>query len=245
MNTLILLAHPEPTSFNARLAEIAAEVRRGLGDRVELVDLNAIGFDPVEAPRHYGARENEQAFSPLAEQRHAWKGGTVPDDVAEQIAHLDRADLVILQFPVWWHSVPAMLKGWMDRVFLSGGLYTSKMRYDAGYFRGKRAICSITSGAPADVFVEGGRGGSLDQILWSTQFSLHYMGFEVLSPQASFGVAGHGYSYVSEADFAAQFADQETAWRSRLPGLSNETPMTFPGWSDWDETGRPLATAER
>lgn len=134
-----------------------------------------------------------------------------------------------------------MLKGWFDRVFVSGGLYTSKMRYDQGYFRGKRALCSVTSGAPEPSFVTGGRGGSLDEILWSTQFSLHYMGFSVLHPHASFGIQGHGYSYASADEFSRQLEQSKTAFAERLTGLDGEEPLRFPGWKDWDDIGRPLS----
>ena len=131
------------------------------------------------------------------------------------------------------------LEGLVDRVFVSGGLYTSKMRYDQGYFRGKRAMCSVTSGAPREAFTKGGRGGEIDQILWSTQFSLYYLGFDVLPPHTSFGVAGHGYSYVSDKDFKQQFATLEDSWLKRLANINTDTPLTYPGWDDWDALGQP------
>src|SRR6056297_3040885 len=53
---------------------------------------------------------------------------------------------VILQFPLWWHGPPAILKGWFDRTFPSGGVYTSRMRYDDGFFKGKQAVLSVTAG---------------------------------------------------------------------------------------------------
>ena len=239
MNVLFVLAHPEPVSFNARLVDLGKSALEGAGHSVRISDLYAQGFDPVEKPVHYHDRLEASAFSPLAEQRHAFKTGNLPEDVQAEIEKLEWADLVIFQFPIWWHSIPAILKGWMDRVFVSGGLYTSKMRYDRGYFRGKRALCSVTSGAPAEAFVAGGRGGEIDQILWPAQFSLYYMGFDVLPPAACFGVAGHGYSYVSEEEFKHQFAVQEENWLSRLGTIGNDTPLAFPGWDDWDDLGQP------
>jgi NAD(P)H dehydrogenase (quinone) len=239
MNVLFVVAHPEPTSFNCQLVALGKAHFEAAGHSVEVSDLYAIGFDPVEKSSHYTDRINLAEFSPLAEQRHAYKHGNVPDDIQKQIALLERADLVIFQFPIWWHSIPAILKGWCDRVFMSGGLYTSKMRYDRGYFRGKRALCSVTSGAPAEAFVPGGRGGELSQILWSTQFSLYYMGFDVLEPHASFGVAGHGYSYVSDREFEAQFVTLQKDWIDRLTGIEANKPIRYPGWDDWDELGQP------
>jgi NAD(P)H dehydrogenase (quinone) len=239
MNILFVLAHPEPTSFNAQLVATGKEHFEAQGHHVEVSDLYALDFDPVEKAANYPDRINEEEFAPLAEQRHAYKQGKLAPEIKQQIDMLERADLVIFQFPIWWHSVPAILKGWCDRVFVSGGLYTSKMRYDNGYFRGKRAMCSITSGAPSDAFVAGGRGGELDQILWSMQFSLYYMGFDVLPPHASFGVSGHGYSYVSDEAFEKQFATLKHNWIERLSSIQSDTPMAYPGWDDWDHLGQP------
>ncbi len=70
--------------------------------------------------------------------------------------------------------VTTILKGWFDRVFVSGGLYSSRKRYGAGHFRGKRAICSVTTGAPEHAFGPKARGGDLDAILWPIERSLYY-----------------------------------------------------------------------
>ena len=240
MKILFILAHPEAKSFNNSLVDLGRGFFTGEGHTVEVVDLYAAGFDPVEKPAHYVNRISDDEFSPLAEQRHAYKTETLAPEIKEQILKLERADIVIFQFPIWWHSVPAMLKGWMDRVFISGGLYSSTMRYDKGYFRGKKALCSFTTGAPPEAFVEGGRGGEINQILWSTQFSLYYMGFDVLAPHGSFGVSGHGYSYVDEDTFANQFALLESNWISRLENLATDKPLAYPGWDDWDALGQPI-----
>ncbi|MCM3320563.1 NAD(P)H-dependent oxidoreductase, partial [Staphylococcus warneri] len=152
------------------------------GHDVEVSDLYADGFDPVEAPRHYPCRANADVFSALVEQRHASTHATLPADVRREIARLEQADLVVFQFPVWWHAAPAMLKGWFDRVFVNGGLYTGSRRYDRGHFRGRRAICSVTTGAPAATFGPGGRSGDIGLLLWPIHYSLHYMGYDVLSP---------------------------------------------------------------
>ena len=53
-------------------------------------------------------------------------------DVKVEIALLDASDLVILQYPMWWHLPPAILKGWYDRVFIYGEVYTSKKRFEDG-----------------------------------------------------------------------------------------------------------------
>lgn len=238
MHALIVYCHPEPHSFNAALKAVATETLEHLGYTVEVSDLYAEGFDPVEGGRHYADRRDPECFAALAEQRHASRAGTLPADVRREIARLERADLVVFQFPLWWHAQPAMLKGWFDRVFVSGGLYTSTMRYDRGYFRGRRAIVSVTSGAPAEAFGPGARAGDVAGLLWPFQYSLHYMGFTVMPPNFSFGVQGHGYSYLSDEVLKTHLAGLKDQWRQRLEALATTPPLWFPGWDDWDDGGR-------
>lgn len=238
MQALIVHAHPEPRSFNAALKDLAVDTLRRIGYTVELSDLYAEGFDPAERASHYGNRNDPECFAALNEQRHAWRTGNVPPDVRREIERLERAELVILQFPLWWHAQPAILKGWFDRVFLSGGLYTSRMRYDRGYFRGKRAILSVTSGAPAAAFGPGSRGGDIDTLLWPIQYSLHYMGFTVLPAFFAHGVQGHGFSYQNEDGLRQHLENHKTNWARHLRHLDRLDPIDFPGWDDWDESGR-------
>lgn len=238
MHALIVHCHPESRSFNAALTEVAGQTLERLGYAVDIADLYREGFDPVEGPRHYADRADPETFSPLIEQRAASSAGTLPSDVRDHLARLERADLVVFQFPIWWHGPPAILKGWMDRVFVNGGIYTSTMRYDRGYFLGKRAICSVTTGGPAETFAHNGRGGDIDLLLWPTNYSLHYVGFDVLKPFQAFGVQGGGYAYRAEEAFRAQLEGYKADWRARLENLAGESPIPFPGWDDWDETGR-------
>ena len=147
MRVLIIFAHPEPRSFNGALRDVATATLQELGHEVEVSDLYALGFDPLEAPRHFAKRRDPDRFNAQAEQRHAWEQGTTSTDVGAEIDKLDRANLVLFQYPVWWFSMPAILKGWLDRVFTYGGLYTGRMRFDRGRFRNKQAMLSVTSGS--------------------------------------------------------------------------------------------------
>lgn len=239
MHALIVFSHPEPASFSGTLKDVAVETLGRRGHTVEVSDLYGEGFDPAEGPRHYERGIDAGPFSALAEQRRASQEGSLPADVQREIARLERADLVILQFPLWWHAQPAMLKGWFDRVFVSGGLYTSRMRYDAGYFRGKRALLSVTSGAPASAFGPGARAGDPDALLWPMHYSLHYMGFAVLPPFVAAGIQGHGYAYRDAAAFQDHIEDRKAAWAEHLAQLEGTVPLAFPGWDDWDEGGQP------
>lgn len=237
MHALIVYCHPEPRSFNGALKEVAVETLERLGYSVSVSDLYAEGFDPVEHPAHFAERAEPETFLPLTEQRHAFNAGTLPTDVQREIARLERADLVILQFPLWWHGLPAMLKGWFDRVCVYGGIYSGSMRYDRGRFRGKRAICSVTTGSPAPAFTRHGRGGDMATLMWPMHCSLYYLGMDVLAPQATYGVQGGGLSYQAETDFRTHLETSKANWARRLATLEEAAPIPFSGWGDWDENG--------
>ncbi|WPZ13841.1 NAD(P)H-dependent oxidoreductase [Nitratireductor rhodophyticola] len=239
MHALIVFAHPEPASFNGTLKDAAAARLEALGHTVEVSDLYGEAFDPVEGAAHYADRQDPDHFAALAEQRHAGQRGTLPADVRREIARIERADLVIFQFPLWWHAQPAILKGWFDRVFVNGLLYSGSKRYDRGFFRGRRAVLSVTTGAPETSFAPGGRSGDIELLLWPIHYSLNYMGFSVLPPFLTFGVAGHGYRYDDDQEKALRLNASRAAWEARLETLPQEAALPFPGWNDWDEAGLP------
>ncbi|WP_259782118.1 NAD(P)H-dependent oxidoreductase [Aestuariispira ectoiniformans] len=238
MRILIVHSHPEPKSFNGALTEVAVLTLRAAGHDVVISDLYRDGFSPLEGPEHYPDRLNKDRFSALAEQRHASENASLSREVQREIDRLKWADLVVFQFPLWWHAQPAILKGWFDRVFVSGGLYTSRMRYDRGVFRGKRAICSVTTGAPQEAFGPGARGGDMDQLMWPIHYSLHYMGFSVLPPFLAHGVQGHGYAYQSDDGYGQLLDDLKDDWAARLENLDRSRPLSFAGWNDWTEAGQ-------
>lgn len=237
MKALIVLCHPERKSFNGALAELAKATLKAQGYTVRITDLYQEGFDPVESEKHFLHRENPDEFSVLGEQRHAFQTGRLSTDVERQIALLVEADFVLLQFPIWWHSVPAMMKGWIDRVFVSGGLYTSTKRYDRGHFSGKVAMCAATIGAPAIVMQPGGRGGTIEQILWSTQYSLHYMGFSVLPPFLADSVQGHGYTTDGAETNKFRLEGHKQSLIDRLRAIPTTNSIAYATWKDWDELG--------
>lgn len=237
MNVLIIYCHPEPLSFNSSLKDIAITALTEQGHEIKVSDLHDEGFDPVEHPRHYVSRYDQRRFLPLNEQRHAHDNHRLPADVAREIERLYWADLVILQFPLWWHAPPAMLKGWFDRVMVYGGLYSGSRRYDHGVLSGRRAICSVTTGSPAAAFGPWGRGGDISRLMYPIHCSLYYLGMEVLPPQLSFGVQGGGLSYQAEDAFYQHLESLKDDWCTRLGQLDDESPIPFSGWRDWDDQG--------
>lgn len=237
MQAHIVLAHPEPASFNSHLAAIARRTLETKGWRVTVSDLYAMGFDPTEGPQHYESRLTPDRFDAQAEQRHASTEGTLPSDVAAEIEQLERADLLVLQYPMWWHMPPAMLKGWMDRVLAYGAVYASRMRFEAGRFAGKRAMLSVTVGTSAATYAHDGRSGDIDLLLWQVNFTLAYVGYEVLAPFVAYGVEA-GLRYSDPGAVEARLKGIEEDWAAALGALDDRTTIPFNRMADWGPDGR-------
>jgi len=239
---LIVLAHPEPRSFNAQMKDAAAEQLRASGIAVAVSDLHQLAFDPVEASHHFPVRQDPDWFRPQAEQRYAFEQGAVSLDVKAEIEKLQWADLVIFQYPLWWYGMPAILKGWIDRVFTYGGVYTSRERYDHGRFQGKHAMLSVTVGAPQSTYGPSGRNGDIDLVMWPSCFTLYYVGFSVHRPFVSYGVEG-GLQYSNTSTMLERLSLQKDAFKTRIAGIESDKPMEFNRWEDWDADGRLQASA--
>jgi len=129
------------------------------------------------------------------------------------------ADFVIFQFPLWWFSLSAILKGWVDRVFAMGFSYDIGQSYENGIFRGKRAMLSFTTGGPPAAYGAHGKNGDLHEILRHVQYGmLHYVGMDVLPPFIAYSAAR-----VTTEQRAAYLA----AYRERLLTLEATTPIAF------------------
>ena len=99
-------------------------------------------------------------------------------------------DALILQFPLWWFGLPAILKGWVDRVFASGGrIYGGGKWYDRGVFAGKRAMCSVTIGGPPPIYSSRGLNGPIGTTLFPINHGiLYFIGFTVIERDKNAGV---------------------------------------------------------
>jgi NAD(P)H dehydrogenase (quinone) len=188
MHAHFVLAHPEPRSFNAHLVRSGAAALEAQGWTTSLSDLYAMGFDPREGPEFYPNRTRPDRFDAQSEQRHAGETQTLPKAVTDVLALMDRADLLVLQYPMWWHLPPAMMKGWFDRVLAYGEGYTSQKRWENGRFAGKRAMLSVTVGTSRETYAFDGRSGDIDLTLWPVNFTLAYVGYQVLTPFVAYGV---------------------------------------------------------
>ena len=236
MHAHIVLAHPEAQSYNAHLTEVARRTLMTDGWSVTVTDLYQSGFDACERAEHYPGHVQPERFDVQLEQRHASETGAIPHPVAAEIANLDRADLLILQYPLWWHLPPAILKGWFDRVFIYGDVYTSKQRFENGRFKSRRAILSVTVGTSAATYAHDGRSGDIDLLCWPVEFSLAYVGFTVLKPFIAYGVEA-GLRYSSAEAVEARLKGNAESWADALKAIATRTVIPFNHMSEWGSDG--------
>lgn len=183
MNTLLVLAHPEPTSFTANLARHGATALQEAGHAVDVVDLYAMEFDPVSDRRNFIGRVDPDRFDQQMEERFAsMHNGFVPE-LQAQMDRLASCDLLILQFPMWWLGMPAIMKGWIDRVFAVGRTYGGGRWFDRGWMRGKRAMLAVTIGGTEKAYSPDGIYGAAEDVLRPINHGiLAFCGFEVIEP---------------------------------------------------------------
>ena len=193
MNVLIVYAHEESQSFNGSLKDHAVDVLTKAGHSVEVSDLYAMNFDPVGGKRDFAELSNTKFFKYGKEQAIAAKAGTFASDVAVEQTKLLACDFLMFQFPLWWFGLPAILMGWVDRVFAAGLIYDHTRWYSNGVFRQKRAMVSTTtSGTPA-IYGKTGLNGDMEQLLFPIHHGiLYFVGFDVLPPFVAWSVSRVG-----------------------------------------------------
>ncbi|XP_071332008.1 NAD(P)H dehydrogenase [quinone] 1-like [Trachinotus anak] len=217
---LIVYAHQSDGSFNAAAKDAAVEVLTAQGCAVEVSDLYAMKFKATATAEDItGEVKNAKNFRYAEETKLAWEEGKLSPDITEEQRKVTEADLIIFQFPMYWFSVPAIMKGWFDRVLTLGFAYSKDKRYSNGIFKDKKTILSFTTGSHESMFSANGINGDMNVTLWPLQNGiLHYCGFQVLAPQI-FWAPSH-----VPAEACSTMLE---AWRKRLPGLLGEEPLSF------------------
>ncbi|XP_028291976.1 ribosyldihydronicotinamide dehydrogenase [quinone]-like [Gouania willdenowi] len=220
-NVLIVYAHQSSGSFNAAARDVAVEVLTEKGCTVDVSDLYAMNFKATATVEDItGGVKDPDCFSYAEETKLAWEEDKLSSDIVKEQSKLKKADLVIFQFPMYWFSVPAIMKGWIDRVLTLGFAFSPEKRYSEGMFRDTKAMLSFTTGSLESMFSPNAINGDMTVTLWPLQNGiLHYCGFQVLGPQIFWAPA-----HVSRSDCNTML----NGWRTRLQNLLNEEPLAFP-----------------
>lgn len=227
MNVLLVYAHPEPLSLNGALRDFTVHRLEQAGHAVQLSDLYAMRWKATLDAEDNTAPQPGARFDASADSRRAFEGGTQSADIVREQDKLRWADAVILQFPLWWFSMPAILKGWVDRVYACGFAYGVGEhsdthwgdRYGEGTLAGKRAMLVVTTGGWASHYAPRGINGPIDELLFPIQHGiLFYPGFEVLPPHVI---------YRSSKINEANFGEIREALGKRLDALATTPPIPF------------------
>ncbi|OKH99823.1 NADPH:quinone reductase [Streptomyces sp. CB02923] len=225
MKVLWLAAHPEERSLNGSLKNEGIRTLRDHGHEVQLSDLYAMKWNPVVDADDFDHSPTERLHVSDAAHRAYSSGALSPDIRAEQ-EKVTWADTLVVQFPLWWFGMPAILKGWFDRVLTKGFAYGidtpiagQTFRYGDGSLTGKRAMAVVTAGARPSAIGPRGIHGDLNDLL----FPLHHGTFWYTGMSA----APPFLVTAANRTTPATFEDTAARLRTRLLELPSTPPLPF------------------
>ncbi len=235
MQVLWVSALPDPRSLNAALRDEGVAALREGGHQVVESDLYAMGWNPVVGPDDFRHDPSERLDVLTASQR-ALESGELSADIQQEQEKLRRADTLVVQFPLWWFGMPAILKGWFDRLFVQGfaqGVLDPETgrarRYGDGGLVGRRAFAVVTVGANAATTGPRGIHGDIEEVLFPLLHgTLWYSGMTVVPP-----LVVNGTVRLSQAAFRVAAG----RLRERLAQLPRTEPIAYRSQNggDYDE----------
>lgn len=233
--------HPRADSLNRHLLRAGSTA---LSEQYEVTvsDLYSEGFDPALSDRDLGSLAG--VTGNLAELTgDSYARGEVEPEVQREQDRLAAAELLVLQFPLWWYGPPAMLKGWMDRVLQTGfaqgevdGATGLPRRYGDGRLMGRKALVIVTAGDDPRTLGPRGVSGDLESLLFPlTHGALWYVGIEALDLHVV---------YDSDSlDTEGREAEAERL-AQRLAGISQEKARPYRRLMDGDYDPKTRALRE-
>ncbi|GAA3119094.1 NAD(P)H-dependent oxidoreductase [Planomonospora alba] len=251
---LIVTAHPESRSLNAALAAFAAGKLRAAGHEVRLSDLYGMKWKAAVDADDFPDHTADRRLDVLAVSGQATLAGRLSPDIAGEQEKLRWSDAVILQFPMWWFSVPAILKGWIDRVFTYEFAHGPSVPppYSEGALAGRRALVAVTIGARESAFSDRGIHGRLADLLYPLQHGLFWFtGMAPLEPFAvydSIDVSKDRFTAVTQ-EYGRRldrlFTDEPVPFRSLVGGGYDRDMRLLPGVEAPGATGLDIHVRPR
>ncbi|HXX57086.1 MAG TPA: NAD(P)H-dependent oxidoreductase [Thermodesulfovibrionales bacterium] len=175
MKYLVVYAHPDTRSFNHAILETISEELRKKNKDFKVRDLYQIGFNPVLSTKDLSAIQD----------------GAVPKEIKKEQNYISKADILIFIFPIWWSAMPAMLKGYIDRVFSLGFAYAITEDAVIGLLKGKKVFVVTTTGASKEDYEKMGA------------FKMMNMSIDMAIFQFS-GMKVMGHKYFSSVPYVSQ-----------------------------------------
>ena len=193
MKHLIVYAHPNPGSLNHAILDTAIHTLKNNGHEVVVRDLYALDFQPVLKP----------------EDTEAMKAGQTPQDIKTEQEFIAEADVITFIYPIWWTGLPAILKGYVDRVFAFGFAYSAGPEGIIKLLEGKKGFIINTHGTPNEVYDEIGMTAGLK--VTSDIGIFNFTGIEAVE-HLLFGSIG----YLGEEDYKAMLKKVEDTINSHF-----------------------------
>lgn len=186
MRVHIIFAHPNIESYNGQLRNVAIETLEKSGCKVSVSDLYQMKFKASADADDFTAHYDLDFFDLQKEQQFALQNNTFSPDIIKEQQFLSESDLIIFQFPLWWHNVPALLKGYIDRVISMGWAYGGGKALE-----GKKALVCMTTGAPEFIWTDDKRGTIKDTFRHLFVGTLEHIGMVNLEPFIVYGAKRH------------------------------------------------------
>ncbi|QYJ03477.1 NAD(P)H-dependent oxidoreductase [Nocardioides panacisoli] len=226
MQVLWVLAHPDADSLNGQLRDAVLPQLRERGHTVVESDLYRMGFDPVLTAADLTGAAPEPGTPVSTWQATGHHEGRLAPDIRAEQDKLAASELVVLQFPLWWYGMPAILKGWIDRIFVNGFAFgvkdevTGRVRkYGDGGLVGRRALAVTSAGDRASAFGPRGVSGRPEDVLFPLLHgTFHYTGMAPLAP--------HVLTSVHHWD-DGQFDAEVARLVARVEGARDEEPIGY------------------
>lgn len=210
----IVIAHPEPKSICQSIGNAAIDALKAAGHEVKVTRLYEQGFEAFSSRRSFKTVKDADYFKQPQEEALATAEHGFADDLEEELQKLEWCDVLIFQFPLYWFALPAVLKGWVDRVFAFSRVYGLANSFETGLLKGKKAILSFTTGGPEVIYTPDGYSGDINGILRPIHRGIfEFVGMSVLRPNILYAAA-----HVSDDDRKAFLAQ----WAQRVVTLHEE-----------------------
>lgn len=196
MRHLIIYAHPNENSLNHHLLNTVVETLQLRNEEVVVRDLYTIGFDPV------------LSLDDMQGQRM----GKVSDDVKTEQEHISWAEQITFIYPIWWTGLPAMMKGFIDRVFSYGFAYRYDQGVQKGLLKGKKTVIINTHGKSYEEYEKTGMDKALT--LTSDNGIFIYSGLEIIR-----------HLFFDKADKASP--EDLEIWKDQIKNLYTEHALNY------------------
>lgn len=194
MKNLIIYTHPNPASLNHFFKQTIVESLEKTGQEIVVRDLNEINFNPVLS----------------LEDMHGQRIGQVGEDVKTEQDFISWADRIVFIYPIWWTGMPAIMKGYIDRVFSYGFAYRYDQGIQKGLLTGKQTIIINSHGKSNAEYEAMGMDKALK--LTSDTGIFTYSGLEITQ-----------HLYFDQADRAS--VENISKWENQLISVFEENEL--------------------